>query len=452
MKAVLKHKPYLNMLAIAIGLSLAGCGGGDDDGPVDGGVSQLDINQARAMFSSLRDGIAPYSNSQETGYLDQEHIKLKQELDQLTTSSDSALGAVANLAYWAMEMDEALVEGDCTVNIATTRCADGESGDIYEITRSGGTGTWVVVSGQAVGTTGTFSYTETSATLAGYVPSGVQGMTTKIGMGSASDNDSADDRAFTISLTEPSQDVMRLDLSGSIKDMQNGSPVFVMDFGPNSNVTVDTTGQDLRKDSANITGTFISSNYRLVGNIELSDLRGADTTESEDQALVGGNMRFTGTVNGTGLVGADTNPDNNFDLLVGALAGSATPSSGYNPDQPSSPTNHVSSSMTFTGTVKKSASDVGLELELTVTEQGYDGKGTIAASYTDLIQNIILTAVATQFDDDADNNSLTLTSSDGISVVLLEGQDAKVMKGTTQLGTISNSRVNFVDGTSQSLI
>jgi hypothetical protein len=108
--------------------------------------------------------------------------------------------------------------------------------------------------------------------------------------------------------------------------------------------------------------------------------------------------------------------------------------------------------MTFTGTFKKSASDVGLELELTVTEQGYDGKGTIAANYTDPIQNITLTAVATQFDDDADNNSLTLTSSDGISVVLLEGQDAKVMKGPTQLGTISNSRVNFVDGSSQSLI
>ncbi|NTV97317.1 MAG: hypothetical protein HGA75_18205, partial [Thiobacillus sp.] len=180
------------------------------------------------------------------------------------------------------------------------------------------------------------------------------------------------------------------------------------------------------------------------------------------RSVVGGIASFTGTVKGTGLTGIDSDANNDFDLLVGKLEVNVDSQPKgtwfYTSAAPTSATNYQKRGLTFTGTVKKSASDSGLKLVISGGQDwdtaGSDYRDSLTVSYNDYNKGIAVTGSASYLNYTPDTRVLTLADANGISVTLTEGEPTLlVKKGGTEMATIGqDGRITYVDGTFESLM
>jgi hypothetical protein len=420
------------------------------------------IQQAKEFFANLRTGILPYANDNETGFLNTEGKKLQTEVDQLTMASVIGIELVGKIADFANDMRDGKLPGQCTGTAVTASC--NVNGVQIEMTGSGTA--WSMSAGNSGGAlTGTIAFNAagTELTMNGHVRAMTTGAT-KAKVGNP-DNGSIDTPLkMTRTAIAGQADMYRYTLEGSIKDVKDCTssgctPVLKLVFGAGSFFNIhepDVGDGDANKMSASFTGTFITANYRFIGQFAVSDIQAKTRTLGtapntwREEEVVGGVASFTGTINGTGLTGVDSVASNDFNLLVGKLEATVN-GANYNPFVNSSASNFQTGSLTFTGTVFKSASDPGLKLVMTMAQTGWD-KGTLTVAYNDYNKGISLTGSGTYDDNSTETQYITLSDANGISVKIGDNSTTQVMKGATKLGDIRGNRVTYLDGTFESLL
>ena len=424
------------------------------------------IQQAKEFFSNLRTGILPYANNNQDGFLDTEGRNLQTEVDQITTSAVEGFVEVADIVNWAADLNDGIMPSNCFGSLASATCTRFTDGGPVSVILTGSGTAW-----SAAGNTGSITFTATEMTLNGYVRPMTAGATkAKVGTGNPGDANVLDTPLqVTRTAIAGQADMFRYTLTGSMTDLKNCTvagctPVVKLVMGAGSFINVHdpaTGNSDITKSVANFTGTFITANYRFIGEFDVSSVQAETRTIGTppfafiDERIEGGTASFTGTINGTGLTGVDVNAGNNFNLLVGKLE-STLSGADYNPFLVDSATNFQTGSMTFTGTVFKSAADTGLKLVITMTLTGWD-KGTLTVAYNDFNKGISVTGSAPWDDHSAVTQFITLSDANGISVKIGDSSAGgagtkQVLKGTTVLGAINDNRVNYADGSFESLL
>jgi hypothetical protein len=76
-------------------------------------VPNSDITQAKQFFANLRTGILPYTNNDNTGFLDQEEDKIETEFNQITTASISGIKDTRKIAGWAKDLHDGKSPSGC---------------------------------------------------------------------------------------------------------------------------------------------------------------------------------------------------------------------------------------------------------------------------------------------------------------------------------------------------
>jgi hypothetical protein len=417
------------------------------------------ISQAKQFFANLRTGILPYTNDDQTGFLDQEGDNLQTEVNQITMASVSGLDQVGSIAEFANEMQDGMVPDGCTGNATSATCTV----DGVQIAMTGSGTAWSMNNGALTGAI-VFNQAGTELTMNGYVRAMTTGATkAKVGTGNPGDtNDLDTPLKMTRTAIAGQSDMYRYTLEGSLKDLNCANnvctPVLKLVFGSDSyfNLHESDIDHDDSKLSGSFTGTFITANYRFIGQFAVSDLQaktqmvGTAPYTWMDEEVVGGKASFTGTISGAGLTGVDSFTNNDFNLLVGKLEANIN-GANYNPFINDSASNFQTGSMTFTGTVFKSASDLGLKLVMTVANTGWD-KGTLTVAYTDYDKGVSINGTAPFDDQSNETQYITLSDANGISVKIGDNSTTQVMKGATKLGDIENNRVTYMDGTFESLL
>jgi hypothetical protein len=416
------------------------------------------IQQAKAFFANLRTGILPYANNNQDGFLDTEGRNLNAEFDALNAAAAGGTFMVGEIAGWAEELHDGTMPSDCSGTFANAICTQLWQGVVRQAIISGSGTAWSMNGGSLTGTI-TFNAAGTEMTMNGFVPAETVGA------------EKANVTTLKVSRTAIAgqADMFRYTLTGSMTDLKNCTvagctPVVKLEMGAGSFINVHdpaTGNSDITKSVANFTGTFITANYRFIGELGVSSVQAETSTigfppfDFIDERVEGGTASFTGTINGTGLTGVDADANNNFNLLVGKLETSVS-GAGYNPFALDSATNFQTGSMTFTGTVFKSAADPGLKLVVTMTLTGWD-KGALTVAYNDFNKGISVTGTAPWDDHSTVTQFITLSDANGISVKIGDrsagGLGTKqVLKGATVLGTINDNRVTYEDGTFESLL
>ncbi len=416
------------------------------------------LAQAKQFFANLRTGILPYSNSNGTGFLDTEQSKLNTEFNQLTTSPYKGLNELTRIVSWAKDLHDGTVPSGCNGSTASASCFDSSNGLTVALTNSG--------TAWAFGTfaTGTIAFdsSDTQMTVDGYIPP----MTTGAGVAKVGNPGGGDATATSLKLTKSSiagADMYEYTLVGTLKDMQcTGSgiatcttPVFELAFGSGTKLDINqpaSKNTDETKTYANFVGTFITANYSFTGVIEAKNIQAQGVVPNQN--IVGGTVSFTGTINGTGLAGVDSNANNNFNIMVGKLEGTVDGAS-YNPNLAKSATNFQKYTLSFTGTVFKSATDLGLKLVVTQNDTGWDS-GTLTVSYNDYNKGISVTGSGPYNSHAAPgtaNSQVVLSDGNGISVNMANNiTNTKVMKGNSVLANIQGSYITYADQTVESLM
>jgi hypothetical protein len=416
------------------------------------------ISQAKQFFANLRAGIWPYANDDQTGFLDMERDSLQTEVDQISTNSMGGLDEVTHIVSWADQLKDGDTPSGCYKAATTTTCY---FNSLPIVLANDGT-SWSMDAGTLAGTIA-FNAAKTEMTLNGYVRSLTQtGVMTRVGRGSSVD-DPTKGTPLKLTRTSLGGDMYRYTLEGTIKNFavcNAGSCSYDLayELGAGSQVVFDDPAigdGDITKSTANFTGIISSANYRFSGLFVVSSLQSKTTTYGSgasawtEQTVKGGNASFTGTVSGIGI--ADSMATNDFDLLVGKLEANAD-ATNYDPDLADSATNFATGTLTFTGTVFKSAADPGLKLVMSMSQTGWD-KGSVTVSYNDYNKGISITGSGTYDDHSATTQYLTVTDGNGISVKIPDNSsDTQVMKGATVLANIDGNRVTYVDGTYESLM
>ena len=452
-------------------------------------AGSTDLAQAKALFANLKAGILPYATEAKTGFINTQGDKMQAEVNALSGYSSKSLDLIGKIAKAvdatgrgaALPSECIIANNNPPAQNGTPLCYYQEDTGGYvaaDIVMSDAShGTWTALKLDATRTsvtsspvTGTLTYVGGVVTMNGYLPSSGTNLT-KVGVGSAIDTDLASEKAMSISRTNVSGTIYKYTFEGTATEVDSTKKPFaqlVLDAG--SYVVTDDTNTDKSQDSANLSGSFLTANYTLLGKLALSNLKTATETYTEicgyqdngngnwtpvycngsNTVFVGGTVGFTGTVNGVGL--ADTDSTNDFDILVGKLDATATPTTGYNPNAATSATNMITGTTTFTGTVKRSATDAGISLIVNAAVTGAT-TGTLTVTYKDATKSINLTGSGS-YDSTKTGQTLDLASSDGIAIHFVQdATDATIVKGATQLGTVTRTgRINFIDGTSTSLM
>jgi len=418
------------------------------------------ITQAKAFFASLRTGILPYANDTQTGFLYTEGKKLQAEFNQLHHASVSGLNEFAKIVSWAVDLHSGTVPPQCAGTIASATCSHSNQYGILDQVAMTNSGTaWSMNAGTLTGTIA-FDASGNQLTMDGYIPP----MTSAASKARVGNPGGGDANATSLKVTRTAlagqADMYHYKFEGSIKDLtDDGAPVFELALGAGTyfdHYEPANGLEDKAKITASFTGNFITANYQFIGQIDASKLQGETVTYGTpphtwtDQEILGGTASFTGTVNGRGLTGVDANAANDFNLLVGKLEGTVD-RTNFDPLLADSATNFRTGTLTFTGTVFKSAADPGLKLVMSVTETGWN-KGTLTVSYNDYNKGISVTGSEPYDEHSAATQYLTLVDGNGISVKSGTDSTSVVMKGASQLGDIDGGRITYMDGTFESLL
>lgn len=153
------------------------------------------------------------------------------------------------------------------------------------------------------------------------------------------------------------------------------------------------------------------------------------------------------------LVGSFTNTATGFKFLEGTLTGTLD-QSNYNHTLEKSASNYDTFAYSFKGTAYKSANVPGVGLDLIVSNSSYTQRNA-SFSFTGT-NGLAIAGTGTQIRtaDEQLPSTWNITNANGIKATYdSAAKSGKVLKadGST-LGTISNQRVTFIDGTFESLI
>ncbi len=451
-----------------------------------------DLGQAKKFFADLRGGILPYTNSAGTGFLDTQNQQLQQEANALTTSPLDGLEVVTKIERWADDLHAGVMPPlPCNGTVAAATCMLWPNGQWSPMGWIPGQPVPVQLTNNGTawdmggGLTGTIVHGANSMTLNGYVP-GMTGGATKAKVGNPDGSTQFNDQPLMVTRSATGQaDVWRYDVQGTLKDLANCTQagctaIFKLAFAQGSyfnqhepnppyvlGANSSTDLMDPAKTLGNFTGIFSTGNYRFTGNLVLSNMQSKNFTNVSPQQcwngvtmapcwtwtgkeVVGAQGSFTGTVNGTGLTGVDNNTNNNFDILVGKLEANVD-GSNWDPNQPESATNYNTGSLTFTGTTFLSAVDPGLKLVMLMNQTGW-GQGTMTVNYNDYNKGISITGSSPYDSYSQATQYVTLNDGNGILVRIGTDSTTNVLKGVTPLATINKGRINYTDGSFESLL
>jgi hypothetical protein len=425
------------------------------------GAAGSDLSKAKKFFTDLRQGILPYANDADNGFLNSEGRKLQDEVDALTENTVNGLEGTIDLGVVIWDYLEGTMDGCTPITSNSASCMiDFDRGVKRSVSISNNTANQVVTYSFNANESGTIAYTMSGNSVTGITLNGTMpGMT--LNTRSTVEN-------LAITRTASSGDMYRFTLSGKMTDklIIGGTSVLSLQFANGSIVDAhmpdNADNEDLSKFVFDVTGIYSTANYSFKGRFQISNVVEKEYTEQncwwngqqwqscEEYEIVSGKASFTGTISGIGLV--DTNVNNNFDILIGKLEAEMKDTNNYNPALPDSASNYLTGSMTFTGTTFMSSTDAGLKLVLSVTVTGND-TSTISVNYSNASKGISITGSTNWNDaDNAPPQSITLTDASGIKIILIEDNDnAEVMKGNIKLADIAGSMINYVDGTSASL-
>lgn len=252
------------------------------------------------------------------------------------------------------------------------------------------------------------------------------------------------------SSTGAGNDAGSLKLTGSVKAMSGTTEVARLTFEPSAGSSADMlTGnlayqgdywmggnyvETLTSGSIDTKVTLATSKYEVSGLVKLSNLDG--------QVELPKTLQFAGTIKDIA---------NNFAIFDGSFSATADYAS-YDPVQPTSTTNTPTGTATLVGTMKKSATDPGLSVQLVATRASNSTAETYALTYVDNNNKLTVNA---SWNEATQTGEITNTLSAGIKVTLDDNdptKDGVVLSGTNKIGKIRNGVVTFVDGTSESLI
>jgi hypothetical protein len=385
------NKKYLALTIATTAALLAFYGYGVNDGRAAG------TGVAVAMAASTTDQIVTPG---EPNFAQGD--KIRAEVSALAGSTSDSIKLASKIA----EVTDKMVRGgtlpsECfatSSTVATCIIQDMAA----RITLSSSTqGTWVA-GNAATGTmttNGVIAYANGAVTLNGYLPTVDAAHKLRLGRGSDSDKDLANETALVISRQSQGGDVHKYSFEGVMAEIDGANKaVSGIAFAAGSNLVMheplDERQFDAGKVSMNLTGSFTSSNYRLTGEVALSNMKSAirngtylcgwnrDDSGSVTTPVIcldhwarftGGTGSFRGTISGHGLEGVDVDKTNDFDILAGKADFMATPTAAYNPNAATTATNMIVGTATFTGTAKRSATDSGLKLVLTASNKAPDG-------------------------------------------------------------------------------
>lgn len=400
------------------------------------------LTQAKQIFADLRSSILSVSNSAGTGTLDKENALLKADFQNgldVTKTFD-------NLTLMVNAVDKLYLGSDTSISNNTGTCSftaptstevvclmrSPDTGKGYRVVlHPGSDGTsvnWQVthvrdlatnVSTALTGLTGTMSRDSAGkSTLAGkFYPMTADGAYTTV------------DTSFTYTGSKGTQ---LWSGSGTLNTLKSD------DITSTLKVAVTEFSADEAKVSAKLVGSLTGPHHRFDGTLEVSDL-----TTSLDGTAEPKTARFIGSFTDI------STPATPFKFLEGTLTASED-QSAYNSTLPESATNFVKVTIGFAGTAYKSSGVAGIGFSLSLTNSdGYDSpKGEFTLTG---LNGLSLTAKATPV---SGGFNWEIKNSNGITVTYVAGAKTGTIKNAdgTSLGTISDQRVSFIDGTFESLI
>ena len=397
------------------------------------------LQQAKQIFADLRTSIMSISNDAGTGSLDQQNTQLQADLqsgaDLTNTIRHLSLITEASASFFAGS--ETYIEnshGTCSKeNTIRAVCYvdSAETDRSYEIflTLSGnGVVSWSIPRmydyqtgeiSQLSGLTGTLSLAGSTTTLAGnFYPMTGDAAKTAVNF------------SFNYSGSKGQQ---AWSGNGTLNALKADNVTSTLKF----------EATEVAINEANKTARFVaaltSPHHRFNGTLEFS----GESVSKDGQS----------SPKDARLVGSFTNTATGFKFLEGTLTGSVD-QSGYDKALEKSASNYDLITFNFKGTAYKSANVLGVGLDLTVSNSSYTQRNA-SFSFTGT-NGLAITGTGTQIRT-ADNqlpSTWTITNANGVNATYNSAtKSGTVLKADgTPLGTISNQRVTFIDGTFESLI
>lgn len=397
------------------------------------------LQQAKQIFADLRTSVMSVSNDAGTGSLDVQNAQLQADfrggadVESIIGSLSLITEASANFFAGSDTYAES-DNGQCEKTTATSAVCyvvSPNTQKAYEVflnLRGIGTVDWSITRAQDLrtweisnlsGLTGTLSLSGSTTTLSGsFYPMTGDATRTAVNF-SLTQSGSAGQQAWSG--------------SGTLNSLRADGVTSTLKFEA-TEVTIN-EAQKTAKFVAVLTGPH----HRFNGTLEFSG-----ETRSKDGQSAPKDGR---------LVGSFTNTATNFKFLEGTLTASLD-RSGVDLTQEISASNFEKVGFGFKGTAYKTAGVVGVGVDLAVSNPSYTQRtATLSFTGTNGLQ-ITGTGTETRTADGERQSTWELRNANGITATYDNATRSGTVKkadGST-LGTISNQRVTFIDGTFESLI
>jgi hypothetical protein len=474
--------------------------------------NQSDVALAKAMFAELRTTLQSFSNGSKTGFLDTQAQRASDDLNanvgpnmDRVASRLNGLGnakkmfedAVSNPGGLTVMSTPAVTNGTATAAAGTaltrqmgtweavwagtggfeycwTGSASGLGGKVtcagasnqsadyannriklivYELTAGSSTNQYnyiatrynvpVTVSGGVVtpgalsvansvpAGSGTYTATGTAFSLNGTMPPSHTDVLGNLDTG-------VDTIALAGTRTTLSTNNYRYAFSGSVATVKTADSTKVVTLSVDAGTFLDldesnltTTGK--RITSAKLIGTLATTATKFTGTFDLTNWSSnVNATDWRPNSVV-----FNGSISDTSTGGAGQ-------LLTGKIEVAVTNAGSYNPSLPESTSNYSAGTFTFTGTVQAPSRPL-LKLVVGGVRTGFNTK-TATVNYSYGTKSI--TGSGSSDGANPANDSMLLTNQDGIQMVTKTGI---VSKSGTQVATLLNNMVSYVDGVTESL-
>ena len=401
------------------------------------------LQQAKQIFADLRTSIMSISNEAGTGSLDVQNAELQNDLKNgadLTTLIDNL--SLMTEALGILNGTESVVYSTGTPSwcngeqgvVARCDLHDSDKGLIYTVELRP-TANPTVVAWQTVSV---YDYWSDSLTE----------FDTPVLNGTISNNGST--FAILGKLYPMAGDAARTDVNVTLGYSASSGAISYNGSGTLNAVKADGTTSVLKMNISEFVVSEANNSVRVVTSLTSPHHR-FDGTLTLDGVTVSKDGQ-TNPRDAT-LVGSFTNTTSGFKFLEGTLRGSNNLST-LDRRQPQSASNYSTFSVSFTGTAYKSPSAPGVGLELAISNPSFAER--IAEFRFTGSNSLSITGSGKQTHTTEGNLPSTwkLSNANGITATYNDAtKSGEILKadGTT-LGTISNQRVTFIDGTFESLI
>jgi len=400
------------------------------------------IEQTRRMFADLRTNFLYLSNDAGTGTLDKEQALL----DADYKSGVNAGQTIGNLSL----MTEATIEffgggsaslvGDpgsyCTKDSATTaHCwfygsAPFSDYKVELVSTGFATSNWTIDEAYNYDTASLFVPTGITGSITRNPSSGAMIIAGKFATMSRDTAYTAVDVSFT---HEPTTGSRKWGGTGSLDAIQPSGASAIK-------VAITELAIDEAAKTAKLHLVLTGPHHVFDGTLDLSGLVSAsDGTHAQPK-----NGTLTGSFSNTASGG--------FQLFNGTLTASQD-WTGYDPKQAETDSNYPKATVAFNGKLFKAANSPGLDINLAGNNNA--GRKSQAVNFKFTSGNVIVSGDGKQSKTaTGDTWDWTMSNENGVKANYSNAtKSGKVLKADgTELGTISNQRVTFVDGTFESLL